>query len=627
MQGVEPFKLLARVVYTDVTAQGDREWEMPEPHKLEEWISGYEVRSLIGRGGMGAVYKVFHKGLQRLCCLKLLPLSISRRPDFEERFLREARAMASLNHPHIACVYDSGSSVHGQLYYVMEYVDGKTLTALMGEGGLDQNTVSSIIMQVCDALEHSHDKGYVHRDIKPGNVLLDGDGQVKVVDFGIAKMFDQNDACELDHGVTLLGDVIGTPGYMSPEQSSGGEVDHRTDIYALGVMMYEMLTGSLPQGAFEPPGATPGVSSGWDVVVMTCLKQNPAHRYQSVGQLKSAIEARECHTGASKRLGWKTLVAIGLVLLVTGYLVHQQVGMHSAAQTPLPWPVLAKQHENSLGMSLVPLPGTRVLVSRDETCWADWDTFLSDTGYAWDAPLSSRVPTHSALNISWLDAKAFCQWLTEKERAEGRISKGMRYRLPTDQEWSIAAGLSQEWGATPQLRSGKVLGVYPWGNQWPPPPEVAAVLDQGMAFNMVQGLAKAYRLVAGAMAPDRIGDYKQVTSDLYHQPWKKVVADGEDFVVLPQLAGQVLELADDRVVMRYWNDKTVVFLGTWMGYHAQWAFSRVGWQSANWADAGFRDFFLKEKWGAWGRIGCGPRRFGMTMKGAGGKTAIPFLPN
>ena len=258
-----------------------------EPPKLAARFPQLEILDLIGQGGMGAVYKARQRGLDRLVALKILPPEASRDPAFSERFGREARALAKLNHPHIVTVYDSGNA-GGLYYFLMEYVDGVNLREAIQTDELGPKEALSIVPQVCDALQYAHEEGIVHRDIKPENVLLDMRGGVKIADFGLARLLGQ-----AGDNFTLTGthQVMGTPRYMAPEQMEGAhEVDHRADIYSLGVIFYEMLTGELPLGRFAPPSRKVEVDVRLDEVVLRTLEKEPGLRYQQVSELKSDVE-------------------------------------------------------------------------------------------------------------------------------------------------------------------------------------------------------------------------------------------------------------------------------------------------------------------------------------------------
>jgi serine/threonine protein kinase len=237
---------------------------------------------------MGAVYKARQPSLDRLVAVKVLPPEVGTDASFSQRFAREARALAKLNHQNIVAVYEFGRS--GDLYYfVMEYVDGPTLRQLVDMRTLQPTEALSIVPQICDALQFAHDEGIVHRDIKPDNILLDSKGRVKVADFGLAKLLDRAPS---DISLTGTHQVMGTPHYMAPEQVQGSnEVDHRADIYSLGVVFYEMLTGQLPIGRFEPPSKKVQVDVRLDAVVLRSLQSEPDRRYQHVSDIGSAVKS------------------------------------------------------------------------------------------------------------------------------------------------------------------------------------------------------------------------------------------------------------------------------------------------------------------------------------------------
>jgi hypothetical protein len=265
-----------------------------------------EIQELLGQGGMGVVYRARQPHLDRLVALKLLPRPDGADAAFAERFSREARTLARLMHPGITAVHDSGS-VDGQYYLLMEYADGGNLrdavqggrleaalvtgdwrTAAQG-GRLHPAVVAHILGQLCDALQYAHDQGVVHRDLKPENILLTRTGGVKVADFGLAKIVDPEGP---NAALTGTGQVLGTFHYMAPEQlSAPHEVDHRADIYALGVILYELLTGDRPSGSFPPPSLAAPSHPGFDVVVRRAMAREPEQRYQQARELKAAVEA------------------------------------------------------------------------------------------------------------------------------------------------------------------------------------------------------------------------------------------------------------------------------------------------------------------------------------------------
>ncbi len=251
---------------------------------LQQHFPQLEILELLGRGGMGTVYKVRQKNLDRIIALKVIPPDAAKDPAFAERFGREARAMARMNHPNIVTVYDFGHE--GDVYWLMmEYVDGVNLRHALRASHLAPREALAIVPQVCDALQYAHDQGVVHRDIKPENVLLDRSGRVKIADFGLAKLLGKGPD---DFTLTRTQQIMGTPRYMAPEQiERPTSVDHRADIYSLGVVLYEMLTGELPLGRFEPPSHRVEIDVLNDQVVKRALEKSPDRRYQRASENKT----------------------------------------------------------------------------------------------------------------------------------------------------------------------------------------------------------------------------------------------------------------------------------------------------------------------------------------------------
>jgi tRNA A-37 threonylcarbamoyl transferase component Bud32 len=260
----------------------------PPVEELAPLFPQLELLELIGQGGMGAVYKARQPSLDRLVAVKVLPPETGRDPAFAERFGREARALARLSHPNIVAVHDVGKA--GEFYYfVMEYVDGANLRQVLRDGKLAPEQALRIVPQICDALQYAHEEGVVHRDIKPENILLDRKGRVKIADFGLAKLLGRD-----TDNFTLTGSrqVMGTLYYMAPEQvERPQEVDHRADIYSLGVVFYEMLTGQLPVGRFPMPSEKAGTDAFLDDVVLRALEREPERRYQHASDVKTDVEA------------------------------------------------------------------------------------------------------------------------------------------------------------------------------------------------------------------------------------------------------------------------------------------------------------------------------------------------
>jgi predicted Ser/Thr protein kinase len=247
-------------------------------------VGPYVVKVFIGKGGMGSVYRAEHERLEREVALKVLPSALSQDKEFVKRFEREARVLAKLHHPNIVAVYDMGSQ--GELcYLVMEFVDGTNLRTLLAQKRLPPEEALKLVPRLCEALEAAHELGVVHRDIKPENILIDKHGHPKVADFGLAKIVKGEGTL-----LTRTSVSMGTPGYMAPEQMAQTKlVDHRADIYSMGVVLYEMLTGELPIGHFPPPSKQVQVDVRLDNVVIKALEHNPELRYQRASHMGGAV--------------------------------------------------------------------------------------------------------------------------------------------------------------------------------------------------------------------------------------------------------------------------------------------------------------------------------------------------
>lgn len=265
-----------------------RHFEPPSIEQVAKIFPALEIISLLGAGGMGAVYKARQKGLDRLVALKILPEEFDHDVKFALRFTREARTLAKLNHPNIVSVHEFGS-VEDVYYFLMEFVDGSTLRDVVRAGQLKPDHALTIVPHLCDALQYAHDHGIVHRDIKPENILMAKDGSVKIADFGLSRIVgNENQATAL----TQAHQVLGTPRYMAPEQFEGSNrVDHRADIYSLGVVFYEMLTGELPIGRFEAPSQKVRIDVRLDEVVLRTLEKEPQRRYQAANDIKSDLQS------------------------------------------------------------------------------------------------------------------------------------------------------------------------------------------------------------------------------------------------------------------------------------------------------------------------------------------------
>lgn len=272
----------------------------------------YKITEKLGEGGMAVVYKGYQQSLNRYVAIKVLRQELAQDEEFVARFRREALAVADLDHPNILHVYDAGF-VQGMYYIVMAFVDGGSLRDLVSQGSLEPEYALSIASQVADALHHAHQRGIVHRDVKPNNILLSRDGRPLLSDFGIAKALHEST------GLTRTGMSIGTPEYMAPEQIQGQKVDARTDIYALGIVLYEMLAGWAPFSSTtpvaalykqvnEPPPplrqANISIPAWMEAVVSKALAKSPLDRYQQASDFAGALRQRQApgHTPAPTRI-------------------------------------------------------------------------------------------------------------------------------------------------------------------------------------------------------------------------------------------------------------------------------------------------------------------------------------
>jgi predicted Ser/Thr protein kinase len=311
-----------------------------DPAEVRRRFPAYDVAATLGRGGMGVVFRARQKALDRDVALKVLPASAARPAGFAERFEREAKALARLQHPGIVQVFDFGTSQDGWCYLAMEFVDGTNLRRALAGGRLAPKEALAIVPQICDALQYAHDQGVVHRDIKPENVLLTRDGRVKIADFGLAKLAAAAAAGGDESGggaLTRTGQTMGTPLYMAPEQiEHPGDVDHRADIYSLGVVFYEMLTGELPLGRFASPSRKCDVDARIDEIVLRTLEKERDARYQRAADVRTEMDAaasaevsrvvvgrhefRPAHPGRA---------ALGLLLLLGGLVTYFAAAVHT----------------------------------------------------------------------------------------------------------------------------------------------------------------------------------------------------------------------------------------------------------------------------------------------------------
>jgi serine/threonine protein kinase len=340
-------------------------------------LSGkYRIKKRLGRGGMAEVYLAEQKSLGRKVAIKLMHAFLLSDQDFLNRFKREARAMASLSHPHIVSVYDFDTYGEDSYYLVMEYIDGGTLKAHLQELAarkerMPLERVVTLITQTADALAYAHNRGMVHRDIKPGNIMLDGEtGKAVLTDFGIVKLLGGQTAA-----YTMTGALIGTPAYMSPEQALGKPGDARVDIYSLGVLLFQMTTGKLPFDADTPLAVVlkhvndptplpvsfnPGIPPDLQAVVMKAMAKDPEDRYQTAAELAAALRAVNLTTQAETAVSPPLPPPVAPTPQETVFEVPTRLEQSAAEVTKLATPVeqtvLATPDELEATVESVPAP-------------------------------------------------------------------------------------------------------------------------------------------------------------------------------------------------------------------------------------------------------------------------------
>ncbi len=498
----------------------------------------YRIVKPIGRGGQGEVYLAEHVRLRKRYALKVLPETLVSDAGFVHRFHDEARVMAELRHPHIVQVHYLGQD--GDVYFlVMDYITGPDGTGLnlreylktQPDGRLTETHALHWAIQITQALSYAHERGVVHRDLKPANILVDESGDTMLTDFGLAKVLgnefiqsrvhgtmdvslgdqrtlgptpadralDSLDVAETlrpaeAHGSERASGVLGTYDYMSPEQRQGGqvEVDHRTDIYAFGLILYEMLAGELPRGVARPlRQAVPGLPREWDAIVARCTEKAPADRYPSAKALAAALEA----IGRPSRRGFMLVGAAVLVVLagivgsllmkppptimidlgggVTMQFVRIDPGTfmmggtlspsEAAKAFPEPEESFMDEHPSRprriterfyLSTIEVTVGQFRRFVAEEDhktNAEREGGAYGGSSGLEWKPGLSWMNPgfgqsdDHPVTCVSWDDAIKFCEWLS------GRDTEGRRFRLPTEAEWEYAC------------RAGTQSMVW-WGN-------------------------------------------------------------------------------------------------------------------------------------------------------------------
>lgn len=333
----------------------------------------YHLEERLGRGGMGEVWRARDDRLQRTVALKLISPGLAEDPEFLVRFLREAQNIARISHPNVVGVIDFGEDDE-KPFLVMEYVPGKPVSELTGEP-MEESKATAIVTQAAEAAGAAHTQGIVHRDIKPANILLTDDGRAKLVDFGIAS------AQNMDR-VTQTGATIGSPHYISPEQASGQQVTPRSDVYSLGIVFYELLTGKKPFEAPsvaavamaqleddpEPPRVhVPDIDAGLEAVILRCLEKDPQKRYADGGELARAISTGDnARTALMSGVGAAGAVAGGqtLIMETAGPVPDEEDEHPSGDEKDSPWRAILSGA--LIGLALLALAlGAYALLSRE----------------------------------------------------------------------------------------------------------------------------------------------------------------------------------------------------------------------------------------------------------------------
>ena len=317
-------------------------------------VGNFEVLELLGKGGMGEVYRARDLKLGREVALKTLPAAVLNDAERSARFAREARVLASLDHPNIGAIYGV-EEAEGTRALVLALVEGPTLADRLRSGALPVDEAAGIARQIAEAIEYAHERGVVHRDLKPANVKITPEGTVKVLDFGLAKALDGepgaggSDASTITMGSTQVGTILGTAAYMSPEQAAGKRADRRSDIWSFGVMLYEMLTGKrlftgdtvseVLAGVIKDTKNLDAVPEGYRGLVGRCLQRDPRKRLQAIGEARIVLEEGgaeaplRAEARSSGRLAWGVAVAASLIAL--GVLVWGVWRTGSGGEAPL----------------------------------------------------------------------------------------------------------------------------------------------------------------------------------------------------------------------------------------------------------------------------------------------------
>lgn len=414
----------------------------------------FVLRKFLGGGGLGQVWVAEDRILEKYVALKFM-LAANGYEAIRILFEETSRAR-KLCHPHIVQTYDFYQPENEPPFVAMEYVPGKSLTECRR---FNWPQLEPLVRQWCDALQYAHDEGLIHWDLKPSNVLVDPKGQMKLTDFGIAAV-----VLEVTRSLKQEATSIVTPHYMSPQQLAGEPANLADDIYSLGASLYELLTGKKPYVYAHPAGIGqliwlnpfPPLEAFTPLhvsqAVIACLARNPEDRPQSAKEFWERLKKPVCPT---------PVIAVPSSPLTQVPSEPQQIGSQRGEY----W-------TNSLEMPFVPVPGTELLFCIWQTRVRDYAVYASANpgcSEEWKNPGFTQEPNHPVVNVNWHDAKAFCQWLTNRDRQTGKLAAEREYRLPTDAEWSDAVGICEKGNGKPKEKSGGINDVYPWGLRWPPP--------------------------------------------------------------------------------------------------------------------------------------------------------------
>lgn len=413
---VNAASLLALAVFPEQEAEKSTTPEIP----------GYTVIEWIGNGGMGSVYRAVQESLGREVALKIISPALAAEPTFAARFEREARSLARLSHPNIVTIHDSGTTPDGRMFLAMEWVQGRDLaTRLKEQGTLDPAEALGLIRQLCEALHAAHELGIIHRDVKPSNILLTRDGQVKLADFGIALPVGASTIA-----LTLTGTSLGTPDYLAPEAFSPGfQPDARSDIFSAGVTFYQSLTGKIPRGRFSPPSQLiRNINPRVDSIIDTALHQDPSRRFASARAMAEAIAGVESSRPGLPGMRVFLVLAVLAVLALLAILpiIHRNMIIpQPAAPATEASPVLGNPHHPP-GQWIAAFQSARAVESLSSGVrWNDgWITPDPAAGEA-----LCLYPSPAPTGANW-GARAVYRWKSA-EHARAAVTLRKRYH-PAD---------------------------------------------------------------------------------------------------------------------------------------------------------------------------------------------------